>query len=77
MRQIAGEDDVLHVRELPTFGRRLSERDSELLVQYLTAPYLRVPLLLDFFADEARVHALDCKELQVGFGHLDVLDKGL
>lgn len=59
---------MLHVRELPTFGRRLSERDSELLVQYLTAPYLRIPLLLDFFADEARVHALDCKELQVCVG---------
>ena len=28
----------------------LSQRDSELLISYLTVPYLRVPLVLTFFA---------------------------
>ena len=45
------EDDVLHVpnTELPDFGARMSHADTELLCQYLTVPYLRIPLLLDFF----------------------------
>jgi hypothetical protein len=44
-------DDVLHVpnAQLPDFGARLTHADTELLCQYLTVPYLRIPLLLDFF----------------------------
>ena len=55
---IATEDDVLHVRSLPDFGGRLKARDCELLLSYLTVPYLRVPLVLQFFADPGHVHAL-------------------
>ena len=61
----------MHIRELPNWGCRLSERDSEVLLQILTVPYLRIPLVLDFFTDEARIQALDCKELQ------DIVDSAL
>jgi hypothetical protein len=30
---------------LPTFGGRLSARQAELLLSYLTVPYLRIPLV--------------------------------
>lgn len=49
---------------MPDFGGRLSPSDSELLIQYLTAPYLRIPLLIAFFRDAARIHALDSPDLQ-------------
>ena len=50
------EDDVLHIRNLPDFGGRLRARDCELLVQYLTVPYLRIPLVLQFFAETSAHH---------------------
>ena len=34
------EDDVLHIRHLPDFDGRLRARFCELLLQYLTVPYL-------------------------------------
>jgi hypothetical protein len=52
------------MQTMPDFGGRLSPSDSELLLQYLTAPYLRIPLLLSFFRDAARIHALDSPDLQ-------------
>lgn len=61
---ISTEDDVLHIRHLPDFGGRLRARDAELLLQYLTAPYLRVPLVLQFFAEPTRIAALANEELQ-------------
>ncbi|KNC49197.1 uncharacterized protein AMSG_11859 [Thecamonas trahens ATCC 50062] len=61
---IVNEDDVLHIVDMPTFGDVLSARDSELMLQTLTAPYLRIPLLMQFFADETRVYALAAPELQ-------------
>ena len=61
---IETEDDVLFVKNLPDFDGRLAPRACELLVQYLTAPYLRVPLVLQFFADQMRVMALSSAELQ-------------
>jgi hypothetical protein len=66
--KIEGEDDVLFVKHLPDFNGRLPSRSCELLLQYLTAPYLRIPLVLQFFADQMRVMALGSEELQ------DVLD---
>ena len=42
----------------------LSQRDSELLLSYLTVPYLRVPLVLTFFASNDRVHKLGSKKLR-------------
>ena len=70
-QDIATEDDVLHVRHLPDFGGTLRAADSELLLTYLLAPYLRVPLLMRFFAEPAHTQALAQAELQ------DVLDAAL
>ena len=61
---IASEDDVLHIKHLPSFGGLLSSQNAELLLQYLTAPYLRVPLVLDFFASEMRLAALSSADVQ-------------
>lgn len=61
---ITHEEDVLHIPRLPTFGDKISQRHCELLVSYLTAPYLRVPLILSFFAQQDRIGALACPQLQ-------------
>eukprot|EP01012_Entosiphon_sulcatum_P009332 TRINITY_DN1521_c0_g2_i1.p1 TRINITY_DN1521_c0_g2~~TRINITY_DN1521_c0_g2_i1.p1 ORF type:complete len:4962 (-),score=1074.52 TRINITY_DN1521_c0_g2_i1:73-14958(-) len=66
--KVATEDDLLHIKSLPDFDGVLNQRDSELLLSYLTAPYLRVPLVLGFFASADRVHTLRSQQLQ------DVLD---
>lgn len=58
------EDDVLHIQNLPTFEEAIGQQDSELLLSYLTVPYLRIPLVLSFFASEDRIHALRSKDLQ-------------
>ena len=42
----------------------LSARDAELLLTYLTAPYIRIPLLLHFFADQQRLNALSSSRMQ-------------
>jgi len=52
------EDDCLHCLTLPSFGDVLSEEDSELLLSYLTAPYIRLPLVLSFFSTKDRVAVL-------------------
>lgn len=63
------EDDVLHLdnKELPTFGHVLSPADAEKFIQFLTVPYIRIPLILDFFAngDPQRLTALKAKSLQM------------
>lgn len=68
---IESEDDVLHMWELPDFGeldvantRALGQQDAELLLSYLTVPYLRVPLVISFFASDDRIHALQSPTLQ-------------
>ena len=48
--QIQDEFDVLHIKKLPLF-ESLTPRYTELLLQYLTVPYLRIPLVLSLFAD--------------------------
>jgi hypothetical protein len=53
-----------YVKNLPDFDGRLSPRFCEVLMQYLTAPYLRIPLVLEFFADQMRICALSSHELQ-------------
>ena len=58
------EDDVLHLRQLPEFGGALRPADVEVLLQSLLMPYLRVPLLLRFFAEPSRTAALAQRELQ-------------
>lgn len=58
------EDDILHLRKPPLFGGNLDACDSELLLSYLTEPYLRVPLVLGFFCTADRIHSLRHPELQ-------------
>ena len=60
------EDDVLHLtkEQLPSFSNRVSPMDAEYLLQVLTVPYLRLPMLLAFFAPQHRVSALAEPSLQ-------------
>ena len=62
------EDDIIYRPNLPDFadryGQVLSQRDSELLLSYLTAPYIRLPLVLTFFSTEDRIHKLRSKKLR-------------
>lgn len=58
------EDDILHLRNLPTFDNSLTASDSEMLLSFLTEPYLRIPLVLSFFATEDRIHALKQEQLR-------------
>ena len=65
------EDDILHIRMLPDFDGTLGAKDCELMLQYLTAPYMRIPLLLNFFTNEIRLKALRNVQIQ------EVLDAAL
>jgi thiol-disulfide isomerase/thioredoxin len=62
------EDDVIYRPNLPNFedkyGQVLNQRDSELLISYLTVPYMRLPLILTFFASEDRIHKFQSAELR-------------
>lgn len=58
------EDDILHARTLPTFGRSLNQEEAEMVLSFLTTPYLRIPLLLDFFSSGDRSSHLFVKEVQ-------------
>ena len=42
----------------------LTQRDSELLISFLTVPYMRLPLVLTFFSTNDRVHKLESSTLQ-------------
>jgi thiol-disulfide isomerase/thioredoxin len=68
---IESESDVLHQWDLPDFGslevghsRALGQQDSEMLLSFLTVPYMRVPLVISFFSSDDRVHSLQSKQLQ-------------
>jgi hypothetical protein len=63
-QRVDTEDDVLHIRHLPDFGGRLRSRDCEMMLQYLTVPYLRIPLVMRFFSQPVRINALQVDELQ-------------
>ena len=58
------EDDILHIRTLPDFDGTLGAKDCELMLQYLTAPYMRIPLLLNFFSNEVRLKTLRNRDMQ-------------
>ena len=58
MVQVRTEDDVLYIPTLPDFENSLGQHDSELLLSYLTVPYIRIPLVMKFFTSDDRVHAL-------------------
>jgi hypothetical protein len=65
-QNIKTEDDVLHIKNLPSCNDCLGQlqQDAELLLSYLTVPYLRIPLILTLFTTEDRIHALKSEELQ-------------
>jgi thiol-disulfide isomerase/thioredoxin len=76
--RVEGEDDLLHMWDLPDFGelaspdqnaaaKALGQHDAELLLSYLTVPYLRIPLVISFFASEDRIHLLQAPKLQALF----------
>ncbi|KAF8285120.1 hypothetical protein TcBrA4_0033550 [Trypanosoma cruzi] len=58
------EDDVLHATSMPTFDGTMSEEESEILLSCLTVPYVRLPLVLDFFASQDRYAYLFTSALQ-------------
>jgi hypothetical protein len=66
---VENEDDVLHLtkEELPSFGNVMSQSDTERFLQFLTVPYILIPLILDFFAngDPGRLSGLKTKSLQL------------
>ena len=66
---VENEDDVLHLtkEELPSFGNVMSPSDTERFLQFLTVPYILIPLILDFFAngDPGRLSGLKTKSLQL------------
>ncbi|KAL1504687.1 hypothetical protein AB1Y20_008467 [Prymnesium parvum] len=58
------EEDVLHVRALPDFEGRLGGHACELLLSYMTVPYLRIPLVLQLLSHSSRLPALASPDLQ-------------
>ena len=64
-RMVSGdpENDVLHIRRLPEF-QGLQPSSVELLLQYLTVPYLRIPLVIEFFTSEDHINALKDPKLR-------------
>lgn len=61
---VENEEDILSLKELPDFDGLLNPEDSELLLTYLTAPYLRIPLTLGFFQSRDRINCLRNPKLQ-------------
>ena len=61
--RVPSEDDVLHTSNLETFGDNLPEEESEQLLSFLSAPLLRVPMMLSFFA-KSRVRTLSNLKLR-------------
>ena len=55
---------MLHVKRCRTLAVASTPRGSELLLSYLTAPYLRIPLVLSFFANQGRLTALGSEKLR-------------
>jgi hypothetical protein len=62
--EIIDEEDVLHVKDLPTFNNRLPARQCEVLLQFLTVPYMRIPLVMQWFSQPLQVMLLNVTELQ-------------
>ena len=82
--EVNTEDDIIYLPNLPSFEdevksalgmtkktsvmQKLGQRDSELLLSYLTVPYIRIPLVLTFFTTNDRIHKLALIKLR------DILD---
>ena len=65
------EDDVVHAARLPTFSESLSQEESERLMSFLTVPYMRIPMVMNFFAKD-RANILFRKELRTSTGRMRV-----
>lgn len=65
--ECAGVNVFLSLKLQTDFDGRLNARQVELLVQYLTVPYLRIPLVAKLLCDESRVRALASVDLQSVF----------
>lgn len=61
---VGSEEDVLHVKDLPTFDGKLSQSSAELLISFLTVPYIRIPLVINFFASPENINALSHPDMQ-------------
>ncbi|CAJ1380920.1 unnamed protein product [Effrenium voratum] len=61
--KVQSEEDILALQSVPSFGA-LKASESELLLTYLVAPYLRIPLVLNFFWDKQRMTLLQEPQLQ-------------
>lgn len=61
---LPSEDDVLHADRLPNYSDTLSREESETLMSYLTVDYIRVPLVINFFASRDRATYLFNPQLQ-------------
>ena len=57
------EDKVL-ASKIDTLGGALTREDADALVSALTSPYLRIPLLLQFFSQEKALSALLTERVQ-------------
>ena len=60
------EDDILHIKTLDSaqFDKALNQQEIELVLSFLTVPYMRIPLLLNFYASEDRIHCLRSEKLR-------------
>ncbi|PRP79727.1 hypothetical protein PROFUN_12661 [Planoprotostelium fungivorum] len=63
-KPVENEEDILHIPQLPTFEGKLTQSASELLISYLTVPYMRIPLVLNFFASQEHINSLGVLDLE-------------
>ncbi|KAH8582661.1 very large low complexity [Cryptosporidium sp. chipmunk genotype I] len=61
---VGDESDILYLKSLPGLSDQLLPSEVERVLQYLTTPYLRIPLLLQFFSDENRINSLSSVSVQ-------------
>ena len=45
-KQVETEDDILHIKKLPDFNGAITQQNSELLLQFLTVPYVVVVVVV-------------------------------
>lgn len=64
-KRLATEEQVIYAPQLPTYDDTLSMEEAEALASYLTVDYVRIPLVLGFFASHERASFLFHPELQV------------
>ena len=62
---VKNNGDVAQEKNQPDFNKKLTQSACELLVSYLTAPYIRIPLILQFFARPEHIHALGQRTIQI------------